>query len=417
MNNPWFQLVASLISMIMIANLQYAWTLFVKPIQGATGWTLPDVQWAFSLFILMQTWVQPADGWFIDRIGPRKFITAAGILCGVGWSALAYATTLPQLYFFYALAGIGAAFVYSGSIGSALKWFPTRRGMASGIIAAGFGGGTALFIPIIRYLISTHSYRDAFLITGIFQGLVIMITAQVLRHPGRDFAPPKPAPGTATKSSTRRNTEPFTTSEMLRTPMFYYLYVMFVAIATGGLVVTAQASALVDSWGLAAVALAAATTLSPVANGASRVSWGWISDRLGRENTMAIAFAVNCLSLLAVLTLGKTSPTLFTITLVLTFFTWGEVYSLFPATIGDYFGSRYATSNYGVVYTAKGVAAILAGYGAAKLWEVLGTWDAVFYTCAFLSFIAAVGAIVLRAVPLPKKSTALEQTVMAKAAR
>src|SRR5262249_19660547 len=316
MNNPWFQLVAALISMIMIANLQYAWTLFVNPIQDATAWKLAEIQGAFSFFVLLQTWVQPLDGWFIDRMGPRKFITVAGVLCGFGWSAIAYAATLPQLYFFYGLAGIGAAFVYSGAIGSALKWFPTRRGMASGIIAAGFGGGTALFIPIIRYLINTQSYREAFLITGIIQGLVILIPAQVLRHPGKDFVPPKPAPGAPVKPAARRNTENFSTPEMMRTPMFYLLYVMFVAVATGGLVVTAQAGPLVDSWGLAAAALAAATTLSPIANGASRISWGWISDRLGRENTMAVAFGLNCLALLAVLTLGKQSPTLFTITLV-----------------------------------------------------------------------------------------------------
>src|SRR5262245_12759884 len=241
MNNPWFQLVFSLVSMVMIANLQYAWTLFVNPLQDANGWKLAEVQAAFTGFVLLQTWVQPLDGWFIDKMGPRKFITAAGVLCGVGWGALAYATTLPQLYFFYAVAGIGAAFVYSGAIGSALKWFPTRRGMASGIIAAGFGGGTALFMPVIRYLISAHTYRTAFLVTGIIQGLVIAVVAQFLRHPGKDFVPPKPAPGSVVKASARRNTENFATGEMLRTPMFYLLYVMFVAIATGGLVVTANA--------------------------------------------------------------------------------------------------------------------------------------------------------------------------------
>jgi len=404
MNNPWFQLVASLVSMIMIANLQYAWTLFVNPIQDATAWKLAEIQGAFSFFVLLQTWVQPLDGWFIDRMGPRKFITVAGILCGVGWSALAYATTLPQLYFFYGLAGIGAAFVYSGAIGSALKWFPTRRGMASGIIAAGFGGGTALFIPIIRYLISTQTYRGAFLVTGIIQGLVIAIVAQILRHPGKDFVPPTPAAGTPVKAHARRNAENFTTGEMLRTPLFYLLYIMFVAIATGGLVVTANAGPLVKQWGLAASALAAATTLSPIANGASRVSWGWISDRLGRELTMSIAFAIQCVALLAVLTVGKTSPTMFTITLVLTFFTWGEVYSLFPSTLGDYYGSRHATANYGVLYTAKGVASILAGYVAALLSDRFGSWDAVFYGSAVLALFATVGAIVLRSTPLPKKA-------------
>jgi OFA family oxalate/formate antiporter-like MFS transporter len=417
MNNPWFQLVSSLISMVMIANLQYAWTLFVNPIQDANGWKLAEIQLAFTWFVLLQTWVQPLDGWFIDRMGPRKFITAAGVLCGVGWGALAFTTSLPQLYFFYSLAGVGAAFVYSGAIGSALKWFPTRRGMASGIIAAGFGGGTALFMPIIRYLISAHSYRTAFLVTGIIQGLLIAVVAQFLRHPGKEFVPPKPAPGAALKPSARRNTENFTTAEMVRTPLFYLLYVMFVLIATGGLVVTANAGPLVKDWGLAAAALAAATTLSPVANGASRVSWGWISDRLGRENTMAVAFAIQSACLVAVLTLGKTSPFMFTLTLVLTFFTWGEVYSLFPSTVGDYFGSRNATSNYGVVYTAKGVASILAGYVAALLHDRFGSWDAVFYGCAVMAGIAAIGALFLRAAPLPKKAEARGRVVAGVSAR
>ena len=189
MHRPWFQLGASLVAMIMIANLQYAWTLFVVPLRNEHGWQLSDIQWAFTLFVLFQTWVQPLDGWLIDRLGPRRFITVAGVLSGVGWAALAYASSVPQLYVFYATAGIGAALVYSGCIGSALKWFSDRRGLASGIIAAGFGGGTALFVPIIRYLIDNYGYREAFLWTGILQGLVIVVVAQFLRHPTGGVAP------------------------------------------------------------------------------------------------------------------------------------------------------------------------------------------------------------------------------------
>src|SRR6058998_2362269 len=162
MNNRWFQLWASLVAMIMIANLQYAWTLFVKPLQQSTGWKVSDIQWAFTLFILFQTWVQPLQGWLIDRVGPRIFFTLAGVLCGVGWGGLGTATSLSAFYALYVLAGIGAALVYGGSIGSALKWFSDRRGLASGIIAAGFGGGTALFIPVIGYLLRTSGYRAAF---------------------------------------------------------------------------------------------------------------------------------------------------------------------------------------------------------------------------------------------------------------
>ena len=182
-NNRWFQLCASLVAMIMIANLQYAWTLFVQPLRAATGWKLSDIQVAFTLFILFQTWVQPLDGWFIDRLGPRGFISAAGLLCGLGWAGMGYATSLPMLYTLYCAAGIGAAFVYSGSIGSALKWFKERRGLASGIMAAGFGGGTALFIPFISSMLASRGYRATFIATGLFQGLMILIVAQFLRHP------------------------------------------------------------------------------------------------------------------------------------------------------------------------------------------------------------------------------------------
>src|SRR5262249_18438098 len=213
-------------------------------------------------------------GWTIDRLGPRRCITIAGILCGAGWAAMGYVSTLPQLYFSYILAGIGAAMVYSGCIGSALKWFPTRRGFASGWIAAGFGGGTALFIPIITSLIKNQSYQAAFLYTGVFQGLVIAVAAQFLRHPDRTFAPA--ASSVAVKSKARRNRESFTSAEMLRTPHFYLLYVMFVAIATGGLVLTAQVSPLGKIWKIAPAAVTLTLTLNPIANGVSRIGWGWV---------------------------------------------------------------------------------------------------------------------------------------------
>src|SRR5213082_851450 len=224
-NNRWFQLCASLVAMIMIANLQYAWTLFVQPLRAGTGWKLSDIQFAFTLFILFQTWVQPLDGWLIDRLGPRGFISAAGLLCGLGWAGLGYAKTLPMLYVLYCAAGIGAAFVYSGSIGSALKWFKERRGLASGIMAAGFGGGTALFIPFIAWTIRTRGYQTAFLWTGIVQGVTILIVAQFIRHPRAE-----PAAGRATQTTSgpaRLGQHQYTTGEMLRTPQFYLLYLTF----------------------------------------------------------------------------------------------------------------------------------------------------------------------------------------------
>jgi OFA family oxalate/formate antiporter-like MFS transporter len=395
LNNRWFQLVASLIAMIMIANLQYAWTLFVQPLKTATGWKLSDIQFAFTLFILFQTWIQPLDGWLIDRLGPRGFISAAGLLCGLGWAGLGFATSLPMLYGLYCMAGMGAAFVYSGSIGSALKWFKDRRGFASGIMAAGFGGGTALSIPIISSIIASRGYRSAFIATGIFQGIVIFIVAQFLRHP--EHEPASPPVRTAAARTAALGKHHFTTQEMLRTPQFYVMYVMFFLMATGGLLVTANAGPIARSWGLTASALTLAATLSPLANGASRVFWGWASDRLGRENTMILTFMLQAVCLFLVVAIGQRSAAMFSLTLVLVYFTWGQIYSLFPATSADYFGSEHATSNYAVLYTAKGVASILGGWFGALLYERSGSWAMGFYGSAMMALIAAAMAIALRA--------------------
>ncbi|HUO66387.1 MAG TPA: oxalate/formate MFS antiporter [Gammaproteobacteria bacterium] len=394
-DNRWFQLVASLIAMIMIANLQYAWTLFVEPMQTATGWQRSDIQAAFALFVLFQTWVQPCDGWLVDRLGPRWFITAAGLLCGLGWAGIGRATSLPMLYTAYCVAGVGAAFVYSCSIGSALKWFKERRGLAAGIMAAGFGGGTALFIPVISWLIETRGYQAAFLATGLFQGIVIVVVAQFLRHPPRPPAAVRPVTAVRDVHIGRRQ---FTTIEMLRTPQFYWMYGAFTLMSTGGLLVTANSGSMARSWGLPVGVLTLAATLSPVANGGARVFWGWASDRLGRETTMVLTFTLQAVCLAAVVILGQLSGVLFVVTLVAVYFTWGQIYSLFPSLSGDYFGTHHATSNYAVLYTAKGVASIIGPWAGALLFEHTGSWAMGFYGSAVMALVAAGAALRLRAV-------------------
>jgi len=389
-NNRWFQLGASLVAMIMIANLQYAWTLFVGPLQKSTGWKLSDIQFAFTLFILFQTWVQPFDGWLIDRLGPRGFVTAAGIMCGLGWAGMGYATSLPMLYVLYCLAGTGAAFVYSGAVGSALKWFKERRGLASGIMTAGFGGGTALFIPFIQSMIGSKGYQSTFVATGVLQGIVIAVVAQFLRHPPAAAAPAQ----AGSKAATSVDKKQFTTIEVLRTTQFYVMYVAFVLMATGGLLVTANAGPMAKSWGFS---ITLAATLSPLANGAARIFWGWISDRLGRESTMMVTFVLQAFCLVAVATLGQISTAWFVATLIAVYFTWGQIYSLFPSTSADYFGTKHATSNYAVLYTAKGVASIIGGYVAALVYERSGSWAMGFYGSAVMALVAAGIAYGLRA--------------------
>lgn len=393
------RLGAAVTAMIMIGNLQYAWTLFVHPMISATGWKLSEVQWGFTFFIAMMTWAMPLSGWLIDKLPPRVFMSVAGILCMVGWGGLGQARSLTEFYLLYSVAGLGNAFVYCCSIALGLKWFPDKRGLAAGIIAAGYGSGAALFIPIFSYLIRVTDYKDTLVYTGIVLGVLVICAGQFLQHPPRDFVVAAPA----AKARLRRHNEEFNSWEMLRTPQFYLLYAMMLAIGIGGLMATAQVAPVARSFRVGATALTIALSLNPICNGLSRIFWGWASDHIGRERTMFLAFSLQSLFLVSVVTLGRSGDVWFVISLALVFLTWGELYVLFPAVLADLFGSRHAASNYSLLYSTKGVASILAGGLAAQVFEKTGSWDSVFYGSAALALCSAAAAVGLRKMPLPKK--------------
>ncbi len=396
----WFRLAAVVVAMIMIGNLQYSWTLFVKPLIAAHHWKLSDVQWAFTFFIACQTWFMPCAGWLIDRAGPRKFMTVAGLLCGGGWAALGQATSLPSLYTLYAAAGVGASLVYCGSMGVALKWFPDRRGLAAGVTAAACGSGTAIFVPIIAHVLRASDYRSAFLYTGVGQGLLIMCAAQFLRNPVHGET--KSGTGAA-KARIRSHNEDFTPAQMLRTSHFYVFYLMMLMMGIGGLLVTAQLAPLADSFKVSATALTLALAMNPIANGVSRVFWGSVSDHIGRERTMIVAFLIQSVALLSVPRFGRGSDTAFIVCMALVYFSWGEVYVLFPSAVADLFGSRNASANYGFLYSTKGIASIVGGGLAALLFEKIGSWDGIFYGGAVLALCSTLMAIGLIKMPLPRK--------------
>ncbi len=397
MKNRWIQLAASVLAMMMISNLQYAWTLFVNPIQAATHWKLPQIQYAFALFVIFETWAMPFTGWLIDLIGPRAFVSLGGLLCGVGWAAMGHVESLTQLYVMYSLTGFGAALVYCGCMGTALKWFPDRRGLAAGSISAGFGSGSALFVPFIANIVNHGDYRTAFLSTGIGEGLLIILAAQFISNPGPDANLPAPR-----KVAHHRGAS-FTSAEMLKTPHFYMMFVIALMMGIGGLMTTAQVAPMAKTFKMSAATLTLALTINPLANGGSRLFWGWVSDHFGRENTMILAFLLQAAALLSVVLLGHNSPFLFVTTLALVYFTWGEVYSLFPSASADYFGAKFASSNYSFIYSAKGVASIIGSGAAASLYVMTGSWDDGFYACAGLALVAAILAVVLRKMPRPTK--------------
>lgn len=393
--NRWVRLSAAVVAMVMNSSFQYAWTLFVEPIRAATGWKLSEVQWGFSLFIGLGTWVMPCSGWLIDRLGPRVFMSLAGVLCGVGWAGMGEARTLTQLYVLYSLAGVGSALVYGGAISVALKWFPDKRGLASGLIAAGFGSGAALCIPVIAHIIRVENYRAAFLYSGIVQGSLILCAAQFLQNPAAA------APAGAARAKLRDTGPDFNSWEMLRTPQFYVLFLMMLMMGIGGLMATAQVGPVAKSLQFGGMALTVALSLNPVANGAGRIFWGWVSDRVGRERTMFVAFFLQAICLTAVVTLGRKGELWFIVTMALVFFTWGEIYVLFPAAVAELFGVRHATSNYSFLYSTKAFASILAGGMAAALFEKTGSWNIGFYGSAALALCSALMALGLRTMPRP----------------
>jgi OFA family oxalate/formate antiporter-like MFS transporter len=391
----WGQLIFGIICMVMIANLQYGWTLFVEPMDQKHHWGRAAIQVAFTIFVVTETWLVPIEGYLIDKFGPRIMIALSGVLVAVAWVINSIAESLVLLYVGAAIGGIGAGVIYGGAVGNALKWFPDRRGLAAGLTAAGFGAGSALTVIPIANMIKSSGYEAAFLWFGLGQGLAVVLVAMLLRAPGPGEAPAPAAPAVA---QTRRDYGP---EEVLRTAAFWVMYAMFVMVGAGGLMAVAQLGPIANDYkianvpvsllGLTLPALTFALTIDRVLNGLCRPFFGWVSDHIGRENTMFIAFFVEGVGIYALL-LAAGHPFLFVILSGVVFFAWGEIYSLFPAICTDLYGRKFATTNYGMLYTAKGTAALLVPL-ANVLTTATGSWHAVFYVAAVLNILAAIMAL------------------------
>jgi OFA family oxalate/formate antiporter-like MFS transporter len=383
--------------MVMIANLQYGWTLFVNPIDQKYHWGRAAIQVAFTIFVLTETWLVPFEGYLIDKFGPKIMVSGSGVLVAVAWAINSVADSLFLLYLGAAIGGIGAGVIYGASVGNALKWFPDRRGLAAGLTAAGFGAGSALTIIPIANMIHSSGYQSTFLWFGLGQGIVVLIVGLFLRAPA---AGEVPAPSSPAVQQTRRDYGP---QEVLKSPPFWVMYVMFVMVGAGGLMATAQLAPIAKDFkvdgipvsilGLTLPALTFALSIDRVLNGICRPFFGWVSDHIGRENTMFIAFLAEGLGIYALFLLAG-NPIWFVILSGVVFFAWGEIYSLFPATCTDIYGRKFATTNYGLLYTAKGTAALLVPW-ANVLTTATGSWHAVFIVAAILNIVAAVMALVV----------------------
>jgi len=393
----WVQLTVGVVAMVATANLQYGWTLFVEPISEKFHWSEAAIQVAFTLFVLSQTWLVPLEGYLADRFGPRLVVASGGLLVGLAWVINAFANSLPMLYLGGIIGGIGAGTVYGTSVGNALKWFLDRRGLATGITAAGFGAGSALTVIPIANMIKGSGYQSAFLVFGIGQGLVILLASLFLRAPDQRSIPI----ALKYQAQIQQTNRDCTPKQMLKTSLFWILYIIFVLIGTGGLMTVAQLGPMAKQFGVATTpvsfigitlaALPFALALDRVMNGITRPFFGWVSDQIGRENTMFIAFCLEGFAIFLLINFAH-KPVLFVLFSALTFFAWGEIYSLFPAISSDLFGRRISTTNYGLLYTAKGVAGLLVPIGSL-LKAKTGSWLTIFELAIIFDFAAAILAL------------------------
>ncbi|HEX4766644.1 MAG TPA: oxalate/formate MFS antiporter [Lichenihabitans sp.] len=406
--NRWAQLVIGVVCMVLIANMQYGWTLFVHPMAKANNWDVAGIQVAFSIFIALETWLTPVEGWLADTLGPHRgpklVVAVGGLLVALGWIINSAAGSLSMLYLGAAVSGVGGGAVYATCVGNAVKWFPDRRGLAVGITAAGYGAGAVLTVIPIRMMIAAIGYASTFFWFGLIQGLVVFFVAWMLKAPLPGEVPP------ATQVKVLQSKNSSTPRQMLASPVFWLLYVMFVMVSASGLMATAQIALIAKSYNVAdSVILFGASTLTValivdgIANGGARPFFGWVSDQIGREYTMAIAFGLGGIAYWLLSTLGA-NPWGFVICAALIFFTWGEIFSLFPSTCTDIFGPKYATTNASFLYTAKGLSAFLVPL-ANVLKAHTGSWHMVFVVAAIMNFVVvALALFVLRPMRLSAKA-------------
>jgi oxalate/formate antiporter len=401
--------------MILISSPQYVWALFTQPLTSALGSTLAELQITFSILIVVQTFLSPWQGVLVDRFGPRVLLSIGVVITGFSWVLAAQVSTLPALYLTYGLlGGVGTGIVYVGVIGHMVQWFPDKRGLATGLVAAGYGVGALLTTFPIAAVLRESSYQTALTRFGfIFAGLGVL-AAQGLRRPDATAQMEwNRAKRVAGPAAITRDVAP---GQMLATPIFWLMFVMMTMMSTTGLMVTSQMGAFTRDFGMAGVlvyglpVLPLALSIDRVTNGATRPLFGWISDRFGRENTMLVAFGLEGTAMTLWL-LTRHNPVLFVLLSGLVFFGWGEIFSLFPSTLTDTFGTTHATANYGCLYIAQGVGSVLGGPVAALLHESTGSWIPVFAVIIAMDFTTAALAI---AVLKPLRRRWLEQSARAR---
>ncbi len=395
----WWQVAAAAAMMAAVSPYQYVWSSIEGPLAESLDIALPALGAVFSFYVVFQSLSQLPAGWWRDRRGPRNLTYLAALLAGGGYIGLAYATSVWQLYVLYSLGAVGVGIIYTVAVNTAVKWFPDRTGLTTGIGTMAFAGGSALVVPYVRANATVGGYVDVLRNVGLAILVVLLVGAVLLRDPpdgwlgleGRDNSD---TDGKGLAASLRGRT--YTTREMLRTWQFWLLYAMFIATAGADLIVIANVVRFAEHLGLAAVIATAAAALLPIAAGVSRMLLGEASDRFDRVRVMAASFVLAGLFRFGLVGAGVADAGIVFIVMVLgAMFFSSPLYVYFPAIVADYYGAEHSSSNYAVVYTAKIGGGVFAGTVAGFLVAAFG-WIPTFTLGGALAVAAGLAALALR---------------------
>lgn len=406
---PYGQIVFWIIAMASVGVFQYGWTLSVGPIGVKHHWDRAAIQVAFSILLGVEAVSTILTGHFIDRFGIKRLLIVSGALIALGGCLNATADYLAQLYMGCGMVGVGVGFISCAAPNGAIRWFPNHRGAATGTVVTGFVLGSMFGVLGLYYLIQWLGYEISFLIVGLVTGAILVVLSRYLRMPNTNEV---------LEPAVAKKTNDVTPREAVlsgKAGPFWILYAIFVLVGSGGLMMTAQFAliaadlkvanvpVMMPILGITMAALPLAMTFDRVTNAVCRPFFGTLSDYIGRENAMALAFSLEAVGVIALTKYGH-DPLMFVLLTGLIFFGWGEIFSLIPTTLADTYGTKHATTIYGYLYSAKGVASFFAPL-ANVLMAATGSWSLVFWVMAAAEMTAVVLVLfVLK--PMRKRLTA-----------
>ena len=379
----WVIIISSFIIMMVISIYQYSWFLFAYTIEKNFAWNPAAIGMTFTVFTYAATFVQPFSGFMADSYGPRKMALAASFLTGVGFVLCSIATSPHALYLFYGIGGLGVGVLYGISTACAVKWFPDRRGFAAGLVVFGFGAGTAIFNFFIQGLLDSKGLSSTFLWIGSFMLIILAPLSLLLSYPSQEWSPTSKSEH---QKSKKVNYKP---ADMLKTYQWFLIYFSFAGTVSIVLMFGAQMKMLAREYNLPESYFNWVLVLFPLANGLSRVFAGAVSDKIGREKTMMLFYSMLGIAIFAFVMLAH-MPVLFVLIVFTASLLGGAPFALYPATIGDYYGSRYATTNYGITYTAKAWAGLISGWLSGYLLIKFGSYRLALVIVGICSLMAAV---------------------------